>query len=346
VRALVFVEPGVVRVEEVDDPVLVEDSDAIVRVRRSAICGSDLHFYHQKTPMAPGDVMGHEAVGVVEAVGPEVTGFSRGDRVVVAFDIACGTCWFCRSGQTQLCDRSAVLGAGTFGGDLPGAQAELVRVPWAATNLLAVPEGVEDERALFVGDALTTAVYAVSIAEPRADDVVAVVGMGPVGLLTVQALRASGVRTVVALDREAARLAIAADAGAVTVHVGERNPQVALDGLTDGRGADVVLEAVVHPDAFGSAIDIVRRGGRVVVVGVYAGETVEVQLGVYWARALDVRFTGPCPVHAWWERAMAMVREGTIDPLPLVSHRLPLSDGARGYELFDRREATKVVLTP
>ena len=345
-RAVVFAEAGLVRVDDVPEPELLEPTDAIVRVTRAAICGSDLHFFHLKAPVAPGDVMGHEAVGVVEAVGDGVNDFAPGDRVVVAFDIACGTCWFCRRGQSQLCEDSAILGGGTFGGDLPGAQAERVRVPWADTNLLGVPDEVPDDAAVFVGDVLTTGFYAASLAEPDPDDVVAVLGMGPVGLLTVQALRALGVRTVLALDRESDRLALAEAFGATPVNIAERNAQTAVEGFTEGRGADIVLDAVGHPAAFESAIDVVRRGGRVVVVGMYAGETVELQLGVYWARALDVRYAGLCPVHAWWERAMAQVQAGAMDPLPLISHRLPLEDAPRGYDLFDRREATKVLLAP
>jgi threonine dehydrogenase-like Zn-dependent dehydrogenase len=346
VRAVVFVDAGAVRVAEVPDPEPDEPTDAVVRVTRTAICGSDLHFFHLKAPVAPGDVMGHEAVGVVEAVGAGVSLVAPGDRVVVSFTIACGACWFCDRGQTQLCERSAILGAGTFGGDLPGAQAERVRVPWADVNLLPVPDDVDDERALFVGDILTTAWYAASVADARTDDVVAVIGAGPVGILCVQALRARGVERVIALDREPERLVLAGAAGASTVDVGTRNPQTALDELTDGRGADVALDAVGHPDAFDSALRIVRRGGRVVVVGMYAGETVPLQLGVAWARALDLRFAGICPVHAWWRDAMAEVQAGRMDPLPLVSHRLSLDEAALGYELFDRREALKVLLAP
>ena len=345
-RAVVFAEAGLVRMDDVPEPELLEPTDAIVRVTRAAICGSDLHFFHLKAPVAPGDVMGLEAVGVIEAVGAGVDGFAPGDRVVVAFDIACGTCWFCRRGQSQLCEDSAILGGGTFGGDLPGTQAERVRVPWADTNLLTVPDEVSDDAAVFVGDVLTTGFYAASIAEARPDDVVAVLGMGPVGLLTVQALHALGVRAVLALDREPDRLALAEAFGATPVNIAERNAQTAVEGFTEGRGADIVLDAVGHPAAFESAIDVVRRGGRVVVVGMYAGETVELQLGVYWARALEVRFAGLCPVHAWWERAMAQVQAGAMDPLPLISHRLPLEEAPRGYDLFDRREATKVLLAP
>jgi threonine dehydrogenase-like Zn-dependent dehydrogenase len=142
-----------------------EPADAVVRVTRTAICGSDLHFFHGKAPIEPGDVLGHEAVGVVEAVGPNVERFSPGDRVVVAFNIACGACWFCLRGEHQLCDDFRNLGAGAFGGNLAGAQATYVRVPVADVNLLHVPDDMDDERGLFVGDILTTGVFTASIAE-------------------------------------------------------------------------------------------------------------------------------------------------------------------------------------
>ena len=186
-RAVVY--RGIERVEvaEVPDPVLVEPSDAIVRVGLTAICGSDLHLYHGKAPLEPGDTIGHEAIGVVDAIGSSVKRFAPGDRVVVSFDIACGDCWFCRKGQTQLCEDFGFLGYGVFGGSLGGAQAELLRVPVADVNLLAVPDGLEDDRALFVGDALTTGVYAAGLAEVSDGDVVAVVGAGPVGFFCAQA---------------------------------------------------------------------------------------------------------------------------------------------------------------
>jgi threonine dehydrogenase-like Zn-dependent dehydrogenase len=346
VRAVVFDAVGRVRLAEVPDPALEEPADAIVRVTRTAICGSDLHFVHGKAPIDPGDVLGHEAVGVVEATGPEVTRFALGDRVVVAFNIACGRCWFCRRGETQLCEDFRNLGAGAFGGGLQGAQATHVRVPSADVNLLKIPDGIEDERALFVGDVLTSGLYAASIAAIEPTHTVAVIGCGPIGFFCIQAARVLGAGTVFGIDLEPARLELAVHAGAVPVDARARHPQTALADATDGRGADVVIEAVGSPTAFESAMGVVRRGGRVVVVGVYAGESVEVQLGVYWARALTLRFSGICPVHAWWERAMAEVEAGRMDPGPLISHRLPLEEAVMGYGLFDRREATKVVLIP
>ncbi|MGZ8571469.1 MAG: zinc-binding dehydrogenase [Actinomycetota bacterium] len=345
-RAVVFDGVREVRVTDVADAAILEPGDAVVRVTRTAICGSDLHFFHGKAPIEPGDVLGHEAVGIVESVGTDVQRFSPRDRVVVAFNIACGACWFCLRGETQLCDEFRNLGAGAFGGSLAGAQATHVRIPTADVNLLRIPDDVDDERALFVGDILTTGFYAASIAEIEPGSAVAVVGCGPVGFFCIQAARALGAGQVFGIDLEPGRLELAESAGAVPVNARERHPATALAEATDGRGADVVLEVVGSPSAFESAVGVVRRGGRVVVVGVYAGESVELQLGVYWARALTLRFSGICPVHAWWERAMDEVVRGRIDPSPLISHRLPLEEAPEGYALFDRREATKVVLVP
>jgi threonine dehydrogenase-like Zn-dependent dehydrogenase len=344
-RAVVY--RGIERVEvaEVSDPVLVEPSDAIVRVGLTAICGSDLHLYHGKAPLEPGDTIGHEAIGVVDAVGSSVKRFAPGDRVVVSFDIACGDCWFCRKGQTQLCEDFGFLGYGVFGGSLGGAQAELLRVPVADVNLLAVPDGLEDDRALFVGDALTTGVYAAGLAEISDGDIVAVVGAGPVGFFCAQAALPSAA-SVLALDLDPSRLSIAERIGAIPVDVSARNAQTAVDEHTQGRGADVVIEAVGTPAAFERSVDIVRRGGAVVVMGVYTSEVVQAQIGVWWVRALQIRFAGTTPVHAWWERAMAEVQAGRLDPLPIVSHRLPLGEAAHGYELFDTKQATKVLLEP
>ncbi len=345
-KAVVYRGVGRVAVEEVRDPRLEDPHDALVRVTTAAICGSDLHFLHGKAPLEPGETIGHEAAGVVEEVGAFVERFRAGDRVVVAFDIACGHCWFCRNKETQLCEDFRNLGAGVFGGGLAGAQAERVRVPFADTNLLRIPDEMEDERALFVGDILTTGYYAAAVAGVSPADCVAVVGAGPVGFFCVQGARVRGAREILAIDRDPRRLALAERAGAVPVDVRERHPQMTVAERSGGRGADVVIEAVGSLEAFETAIDVVRRGGTVAVVGMYAGESFDAPLGIWWARALRVQFTGICPVHAWWERAMAEVVAGRIDPLPLISHRLPLAEAPRGYALFDSREATKVILLP
>ena len=344
-RAVVYRGVGRVEVVDVRDPEIVEPDDAIVRVGLTAICGSDLHLFHGKAPLEPGDTIGHEAIGVVEEAGSSVMRFAPGDRVVVSFTVADGTCWFCRAGQTQLCEDFKYFGYGLFGGSLGGAQAERLRVPIADVNLLPVPEGLEDERALFVGDALTTGVYAAGLAGIEPGDTVAVVGAGPVGFFCAQAARLD-THTVLAIDLDPARLAIAERDGSIAIDASARNAQTAVFEHTDGRGADVVIEAVGTPAAFERSLDVVRRGGAVVVVGVYTSELVQAQIGVWWIRALQLRFAGTTPIHAWWEKAMAEVVAGRLDPTPIVSHRLSLEEAPKGYELFDTRQATKVLLKP
>ncbi|MFM8945002.1 MAG: alcohol dehydrogenase catalytic domain-containing protein [Actinomycetota bacterium] len=345
-RAVVYEGPDRVAVREVPDARVEEAGDALVRVTLAAICGSDLHFVHGKAPLDPGETIGHEAVGVVEAVGSGVTRFRPGQRVVMAFDIACGDCWFCRAGQTQLCTSFRNLGAGAFGGGLGGAQADLVRVPAADTNLLAIPDALDDERALFLGDVLTTGVYGAAVPAIRPGDTVAVVGAGPIGYFCAQAALLHDPARVLVLDRDAARLELARSIGAEPIDVTARHAQVAVEAVTEGRGADVAIEAVGTPEAFASAIDVVRSGGRVSVVGMFTSETFPAQLGIWGARSLDVRFAGIGPVHTWWEAARDAVLAGRIDPLPIISHRLPLDEAAHGYELFASRRATKVVLRP
>lgn len=345
-RAVVYEDLDRVAVVDVPEPDIEAPGDAIVRITAAGICGSDLHFVHGKAPLSPGDSIGHEGVGVVEEVGPDVRRFAPGDRVVIAFDIVCGDCWYCRRGQTALCRDFRMLGGGSFGGDLIGTQAEKVRVPYADVNLLAIPEDMDDERALFVGDILTTGYYGTAIAGIQPDDTVAVVGAGPVGFFCVQGAALHGAGRVLALDMQEDRLALAEKVGAVPINVTETNPQIAVCDLTEGRGADVVIEAVGNQSAYETSLDVVRSGGTVSVVGVFVSEQVEIPLGVYWARALRVIFAGICPVHAWWERSMEAVRTGAIDPLPIISHVLPLEEAVRGYELFDSRQATKVVLKP
>jgi len=211
VKAVVFADVGAVAVREVPDARVEEPDDALIRVSVAGICGSDLHFLHGKAPMSPGQTIGHEAAGVVEAVGRSVRAFAPGDRVVVAFNIACGTCWFCRKGETQLCEDFRNLGAGAFGGSLGGAQAELLRVPTADFNLLRVPEGVDDEVALFAGDVFTTGMFATATCGVSAGQAVGVIGAGPVGNAIVHSAFLRGASSVIAFDREPDRLALPGD---------------------------------------------------------------------------------------------------------------------------------------
>ncbi|MGH2685690.1 MAG: alcohol dehydrogenase catalytic domain-containing protein, partial [Actinomycetota bacterium] len=260
-RAVVFEDIGKVRVDDVDEPGLEADTDAVVRITTAAICGSDLHWYHGKAPMLPGEQLGHEGVGIVEEAGSAVTRFSPGDRVVVAFNLICGECWFCRKGQTSLCEEFANLGAGMAGDSPGGTHAEKVRIPRADLNLLPVPEGMDDERAVFVGDILTTGYYGAGIAGIQPGDTVAVIGAGPVGFFAAQAAREHDPADVLVLDMQADRLALAEKVGATPIDVSGRNAQMAVSDRTEGRGADVVIEAVGAVPAFDSALEVVRRGG-------------------------------------------------------------------------------------
>ena len=345
-RAVVFEDVGKVRVDDVDEPTIEGDADAVVRITTAAICGSDLHWYHGKAPMLPGEQLGHEGVGVVDEVGSGVTRFSPGDRVVIAFNLICGECWFCRKGQTSLCEEFANLGAGMAGDSPGGTHAEKVRIPRADLNLLAVPEGMDDERAVFVGDILTTGYYGAGIAGIEPGDTVAVIGAGPVGFFAAQAAREHDPADVLVLDMQADRLELAAKVGAAPIDVSERNAQMAVSDRTEGRGADVVIEAVGAVPAFDSALEVVRRGGTFCVVGWYVTESTEVQLGMSWVRALRYVFSGPTPIQAWWDRAMQAVADGRIDPLPIISHTMSLEEAPKGFEMFDRREASKVLLKP
>jgi threonine dehydrogenase-like Zn-dependent dehydrogenase len=345
-KALVFDDVGSVRVDDLEDPKVEDDRDAVVRITTAAICGSDLHWYDGRAPMLPGEQLGHEGVGVVESVGSAVTSFSPGDRVVIAFNLVCGNCWFCRHGQTSLCDEFANLGAGMAGDSPGGTHAEMVRIPKADINLLRVPDGMDDERAVFVGDILTTGYYGAATAGIQPGDTVAVIGAGPVGFFAAQAAREHDPADVLVLDMQADRLALAEQVGATPIDVKAQNAQMAVSGRTEGRGADVVIEAVGAVPAFESALEVVRRGGTISVVGWYVTESTELQLGMSWFRMLTFRFAGPTPIQAWWDRAMTAVSEGRIDPLPIISHTMSLDEAPKGYEMFSKREATKVLLKP
>jgi threonine dehydrogenase-like Zn-dependent dehydrogenase len=345
-KAVVYEDIEKVRVDDVDEPAIEQKSDAIVRITTAAICGSDLHFFHGKAPMMPGEQLGHEGIGLVEKVGDEVKGFKEGDRVVISFNVVCGECWFCKHGQTALCDDYRNLGGGLATGSLGGTQAERVRVPSADVNLLKVPDDMDDERALFVGDILTTGFYGAEISDIKPGDTVAVIGAGPVGFFAAQAARLHDPAEVLVLDMQADRLQLAEKVGAIPVNVAERNAQMAVADRTEGRGADVVIEAVGAIPAFESALEVVRSGGTICVLGMYTTESIELQLGMIWMRTLRFVMSGFCPISTYWEDAMKAVADGRIDPLPIISHTLSLDEAPKGYELFDKREATKVLLKP
>jgi threonine dehydrogenase-like Zn-dependent dehydrogenase len=345
-RAVVFAGPGRVELDDVPRPRVEEPDDAVVRVSRTSICGSDLHLLDGKTPGMPvGGVIGHEFVGVVAGGGPDLEGLREGDRVVGSFLIACGRCSQCRAERFNFCAHRRALGLGPLMGDLAGAQAEYVRVPRAEVNLRALVgpvAGLDDEMALFAGDILATGEYAAELA--GRPEYCVVIGAGPVGVFCALAARRRGARVLV-LDGDPGRVRFAERLGLAAATPGEAADEV-VARATEGAMADVAVEAVGAPAAFRSALRCVRDGGRVVVVGVYGAERYDLPMGMSWARGTQIVFTGMGNVQAHWEGALHAVARGEIDPTQVITHRLPLDEAVEGYELFRSREAMKVVLTP
>ena len=370
-----------VRVDEVPDPTIREPTDAIVRITSTAICGSDLHLYSKfpRPVMREGDILGHEPMGVVEEVGPEVQHVRPGDRVVVPFNISCGSCWMCERGLQSQCETTQNRRAGKAGslfgythlyGAVPGGQAELLRVPQAHYGPIKVPEGPPDERFLYLSDVLPTAWQAVVYADVPEGGTVAVFGLGPIGQMCVRVALQRGAGRVIAVDQVPERLALAQRFGAETIDFGAAGDVVALiRELTDGRGADSVVDAVgmeaegsvfeavlqatrIQADRFHAlrrAHDAVRRGGTLSLSGVYAGYVNLFNLGDLFDRQITIRM-GQANVRRWVDDLLPLV-EREDDPLgteELATHVLPLSEAPRGYEIFQKKEdgAIKVVLRP
>lgn len=347
-RALTFQAPGEVRVADVPAPTIVEAGDAVIRVEAAAICGTDLHPYHGRLGLEPGFVMGHEYLGTVEEVGGTVSEIEVGDRVVGSFIAVCGHCWYCNRGDYGQCSTAAVFGLGMAFGDIPGAQAERLRVPRADLTLRRIPERslATDTDFLFVGDILTTAYDALRRAGMRPGDVVAIVGAGPVGVCCAEVARATGAGVVVVIDPVEARLRIAERFGAVAV-----NPQavdveeVVLD-LTGWRGADVVVDAVGHQSALEAAVPLVRPGGALTIPGAYTeGTTTLPGFTDLWLKHVRVVMgIGDIPGNI--DEVMALVAQGRLSTESIVTHRMGLSEAEQAYELFDAKVAFKVVLDP
>lgn len=343
-QAVTFQAPREVRVEERPEPQVGSPDEAVVRVEATGVCGSDLHIFHGRVAMEQGFTLGHEFVGTVLAVGDGVTTVSEGDRVLGCFCTACGTCFFCRRGDYHKCDRGRTFGHGATLGNLQGSQAEQVLVPSANLTLRRVPEGMSDDVALFAGDVMGTGYHAITAGGLQPGDTAAVLGLGPVGLCAVQAARAAGAARIVAVDSVEDRLRMAESFGATPVHLTEDDPRAVVKSLTDGRGVDLAVDAVGHPDALELAIRLARKTGTVNAIGVYA-ERCEVHMGLVWIKALRM-VTGFANVLGHVDRVLALLEQGVLDPAPLVTHHMPLADAAEAYEVYDRREALKIVLTP
>ncbi|MEU7989543.1 zinc-dependent alcohol dehydrogenase [Streptosporangium canum] len=382
-----------VRVEEVPDPAIKEPTDAIVRLTTTAICGSDLHLYEVLGPfIGEGDILGHEPMGIVEEVGAEVTHIKPGDRVVIPFNISCGHCHMCEMKLFAQCETTQVrdhgMGAALFGytklyGEVPGAQAEYLRVPQAQFGPVKVPHGPPDERFVYLSDVLPTSWQAVRYADVPDGGTVAVFGLGPIGQMSARIARHLGYR-VIGVDGVQERLAMARrhDVEVLDASVTDDVPE-AIRELTGGRGPDSVIDAVgmeahgspaaklaqtvtgILPDAIAAplmstagvdrlaalnqSMETVRRGGTVSIVGVYGGMADPMPMLRMFDKGITLRM-GQAHVKRWIDDLMPLVTDDS-DPLAvmdLATHRLPLDQAPHGYEIFQKKQdgAVKVLLNP
>jgi S-(hydroxymethyl)glutathione dehydrogenase/alcohol dehydrogenase len=367
-----------VEVKEVKDPAIKNADDIIVKITTSAICGSDLHLIHAMIPNAPTDyVIGHEPMGVVEEVGPEVTKLKKGDRVIIPFNVSCGHCWYCTHDLTSQCDNSNPHGemGGFFGytettGGYAGGQAEYMRVPFGNSTPFKIPENceMEDEKLVLLADAAGTAYWSVDHAGVKDGDTVIVLGCGPVGLLAQKFAWLKGAKRVIAVDYIDYRLEHAKKTNKVeTVNFEQHdNTGEYLWEVTKG-GADVVIDAVgmdgkMTPleflatglklnggtmSALVIASQAVRKGGTIQVTGVYGGRYNAFPLGDLFQRNIDLKM-GQAPVIPYMPFLYNLFAEGKVDPSDIITHVLPLDQAKHGYEVFDTKmeDCIKVVLKP
>jgi threonine dehydrogenase-like Zn-dependent dehydrogenase len=382
-----------VRVDTVTDPLIKEPTDAIVRITSTAICGSDLHLYELFGPFIDeGDILGHEPMGIVEEVGAEVGHIAPGDRVVVPFNIACGHCYMCSAGLQSQCETTQVrdqqMGGALFGytklyGQIPGGQAELMRVPQAHFGPIKVPDGPPDDRYLYLSDVLPTAWQAVEYASIPEGGTVAVLGLGPIGDMACRVARHRGTERIIGIDLVPERLERARERGVEVLNVEEHDDVAdAVRSLTDGRGPDSVIDAVgmeahgasvgrlahqmvsLLPDPIAArmmeragidrlsalhlAIDMVRRGGSISIVGVYGGMLDPMPMMTLFDKQIQLRM-GQANVRRWVEDILPLLTDD--DPLGVdgfATHRLPLDEAPHAYDIFQKKQdgAIKIVLEP
>ena len=383
-KALTWHGRGDIRCERVEDPVIEDDRDIIIKVTSCAICGSDLHLMGGfVSDMHAGDVLGHETMGEVVEVGSGHSKFEIGDRVVVPFTISCGECRMCQWQLYSLCERSNPAGAkqakllgyptaGLFGyshmyGGFAGGQAEFLRVPFADVGPIKVPEGLSDEQVLFLSDIFPTGYQAAENCDIKAGDTVAVFGCGPVGQFAIKSAFLLGAGRVIAIDAVPERLALAEASGAETLRYDDEDLQQRLLDMTNGHGPDSVIEAVgmeshgaggvietvqskltatERPYALQQALIACRPGGTVSLPGVFVG-AVPVAMGVYVGKALTMK-TGQTHVQRYLEPLLKYIQDGKIDPSFLITHRIGLEEGPEAYETFRDKEngCIKVVINP
>lgn len=338
-----------VRVENVPDPVIQEPTDAIVKITKGAICGSDLHIYRGHFELNQGDTVGHEFVGRIEETGSGVKSVKKGDKVIGPFWISCGECHYCRNNLHTSCLNGGCFGFGDILGGHGGCQAEYVRVAHADGTLVKTPESLsddsEDERTLFLGDNICTGYHGANSGNIKPGDTVVVFGDGPVGLFATYAATLFNPSNVVTVGHHDYRLDIAKKYGAGTV-INSKNedPGGKIRDLTEGLGANVVIECVGNTDSLQSCFEVVRPGGTVSITGLF-WEPFPMNMTDFFLRNLHLS-GGVAPSRAYIPELMKLVEDGKLDPTLVISHRLPLDDCPKGYELMDQRKdnAIKVVI--
>lgn len=346
-KALVFDRVGEVKLREVDAPTIVEDTDVVLRVTLTAICGSDLHLMHGHIQTTPGYVLGHEYVGIVEQVGAAVKRFKRGDRVVGAGAPFCGLCDNCRKGHIYRCLRGGILGSGPEYGNLNGTHAEYVRIPHADASLIAIPGSLTDEQVLFVGDILSTGYFSVIKANVTPGSSVAIFGAGPVGLCAVAAAKLFNPKKIILVGRENQyRLDMGKKLGAThTILSSEEPPLPAIMSLTDGRGADAVIEAVGSASTIQEAVRCAGIGSCVSIVGVSGNE---VTLPMFEIFMKNLRIETGIVDLKYMRVLMDLIECGHLDLTPLVTHRMSLDSIESAMEIFEKRadNVIKIAIKP
>ncbi|MHB8692586.1 MAG: zinc-dependent alcohol dehydrogenase [Solirubrobacteraceae bacterium] len=337
--------PGRVELKEFPRPEVTETAMAIVKITRAGICGSDLLMWDGRVEIEDDAIIGHEYLGIVEEIGPDVRLIEVSDRVTGTFSVACGHCRACQKGFGQRCLMLRFIGFGFAFGDLNGGQAEYIAVPEADLTLRKVPDVISDDAALLVGDNAVTAVDVLHRARFEPGQVVAIMGAGPTGLLTAQAALALGAGAVVISDRLQHRLDVAAAMGATAVNIDTDDPLDAVLDLSGYQGADVVVEATNTAQATVDAIALARKGGTIAVTTVHADGEVTIPLGEMWLKDHTL-IMHQVNVNARMDDVIAMIVGGRLDPEKVISHRLPLSEAAQGYAVMADREALKVILIP
>ena len=344
-RATVLEGPRDVRLEEVPDPVLPGPEGVIVTVERAAICGSDLHLYHD-APTGSGIRLGHEAIGTVAEAGPHVQGLARGDRVLVSGVVGCGVCGPCRAGQPNVCLADKAAAFGTMP-DLPGGQAEAMAVPFADVFALRIPEGVSDEDALLLTDILPTGYLGALRADIRPGATVVVVGLGPVGIMALRCASLFGPAHILAVDVVPERLARAELLGAEPVDARVAPVADQVMEATGGRGAHSVIEAVGADATVLDAVTCAAPGGTVSIVGVNLSAALPFPMGLVFLKSLTVR-TVFAPVPSTWPSLVPLLQSGRLGVSDTFTHHMELSLVSKAYELFDSRTdgVLKVLLLP